>query len=108
MERKIIRNFEPMIMVQKAEIYYKDERCKEEKYKELVETLYNFFTSNPNYFGEFLKRSRHNVYKILLNEYEDESFDYTNEEVLIRTIKNVLIFIDVAKAIDGFERRKNE
>ena len=28
-----IRNIGPMIMVQKAEIMYKDERCKEDEYK---------------------------------------------------------------------------
>lgn len=99
MENKKIRNIGPMIMVQKAEIYYKDERCKEEKYKELVEALYEFFNSNPDYFGEFLKRSRHNVYKTMLNDYEDESFDYTDVDVLKRRIKFVLLLIDLAKAM---------
>ena len=103
-----IRNIGPMIMVQKAEIMYKDERCKEEEYKELVEALYKFFNNNLDYFGAFLKKSRHNAYRMMLNEYEEEAFDFRNEEILKAKIKEVLLFIDIAKAIAESERGKND
>lgn len=91
MERKS-RNYEPMIMVQKAEVLHKDSRCKQKEYSELVEGLYKFFNDNQEYFEKLVKSTKKNAYLVMIDEYEIENFDCNSESLKEKT-KEILMFI---------------
>ena len=90
------RNYEPMILVQKAEIIYKDSRCKQKEYAELVEELYKFFNDNQEYFEKLVKASKVNVYLLMMNEYQIEGFNYKDTEILKKETDDVTMLLNIA------------